>query len=227
MPGRSLLDPGRRGLVILGAVFIGLIVGVVGLGALILSPPQPSPVAAPGLEPPVTTAATVSATTAHIMTETTKGDVFVLGEEPGAVLTAHGGVEGEFVLHTVEMKDAPEGGGLSVEFRSGDDRLLMTVRDWAGREVEPEFQRPAEATFVLGRATFIASRGECTVTARETEVNEIEPTIMAVDGVSRTVVALATLEGGIDCEPIEAVRDPVEPVSIDGRFAAYLAVWGE
>jgi hypothetical protein len=39
------------------------------------------------------------------------------------------------------------------------------------------------------------------------------------------VVALATLEGGIECEPIEAVRDPVEPVSIDGRFAAYLAVW--
>lgn len=226
MPGRALLDPGRRGLVILGVAFIGLIVGVVGLGALILAPPQPAPVAAPGLEPSSPTTAAAPATTAHVMTKTT-ADVFVLGENPGAVLTAHGGVEGEFVLHTVEMKDAPEGGGLSVEFRSGDDRLLMTVRNWAGREKEPEFERPAEATFVLGRSTFIASRGECTVTARETEINEIEPTIMAVDGVSRTVVALATLEGGIECEPIEAVRDPVEPVSIDGRFAAYLAVWEE
>ncbi|HEX2369300.1 MAG TPA: hypothetical protein VHM94_08725 [Acidimicrobiia bacterium] len=224
MPGRALLDPGRRGLVILGVAFIGLIVGVVGLGALILAPPQPAPVAAPGLEPSSPTTAAAPATTAHVMTKTT-ADVFVLGENPGAVLTAHGGVEGEFVLHTVEMKDAPVGGGLSVEFRSGDDRLLMTVRNWAGREKEPEFERPAEATFVLGRSTFIASRGECTVNARETEINDIEPTIMAVDGVSRTVVALATLEGGIECEPIEAVRDPVEPVSIDGRFAAYLAVW--
>ena len=212
---------------VLGAVFVGLILGVLGLGALILAPPPPAPVAAPGLEPssPTTTAVSAgSATTAHVMTETT-ADAFVLGEKPGAVLTAHGGVEGEFVLHTVEMMDAPDGGGLSVEFRSGDDRLLMTVRNWQGREEEPEFERPAEATFVLGRSTFVANEGECTVTARETEINEIEPTIMAVDGVSRTVVALATLEGGIDCEPIEAVRDPVDPVSIDGRFAAYLAVW--
>ncbi len=226
MPGRALLDPGRRGLVILGAVFIGLIVGVVGLGALILAPSDAPPSAAPGSQSPVTTVS-ASPTTSHDMTQTTAVDELVLGEEPGAVLTAHGGVEGEFVLETVEMKDAPEGGGLSVEFRSGDDRLLMTVRDWPGREEEPKFERPAEATFVLGQSTFIASRGECTVTARETEINEIEPTIMAVDGVSRTVVALATLEGVIDCEPIEAVRDPVDPVSVDGRFAAYLAVWEE
>ena len=65
MPGRSLLDPGRRGLVILGAVFIGVIVGVVGLGALILQPLRAA--AGCGTRPRaiVTTAAAVSATTAH------------------------------------------------------------------------------------------------------------------------------------------------------------------